>query len=328
VRHCISIAPLTQLLDRLAPLTTTGVGSLPFANPAQAARHAHAAYGLPFCPQLPRRDGDMVQEWLGADPRHWRRMPERNRRRPAAWDSLIALLVAQPPDHRILKLQVTGPVTLAVALQRHGGQTVTEPDVLPLARDISRWLAANAAGLVGRLAQIGIDVLLVVDEPGLEHANLDGGATGLWDPLASVAPAWGMHICGPVPWRLVDQLRLDLLSLDVARYALTRASRLPLQRLLGRGGRIAWGVLDAADPKSAINAALVAGACISEMACERLTPQRVAALSLLTASCGTGRLSGTRERLVATALDAAAHRTRLAIAASLPTVGERALQAS
>ena len=49
-------------------LPATGVGSLPFTNPADAARHATSAYTLPFCPQLPRRDGDIVSEWLGSDP--------------------------------------------------------------------------------------------------------------------------------------------------------------------------------------------------------------------------------------------------------------------
>jgi hypothetical protein len=57
---------MSPVLDRLPALVTTGVGSLPFAKPAGAVQHALGAYGLPFCPQLPRLDGDMVSEWLGA----------------------------------------------------------------------------------------------------------------------------------------------------------------------------------------------------------------------------------------------------------------------
>ena len=57
-----------SMLTRLPPLTTTGVGSLPFTRPLEAARHAVRAYELPFCPQLPHAYGDMVVEWLGADP--------------------------------------------------------------------------------------------------------------------------------------------------------------------------------------------------------------------------------------------------------------------
>lgn len=59
---------MSAILDRLPALATTGVGSLPFARPAEAARHALGGYAVPFCPQLPRLDGDMVSEWLGTDP--------------------------------------------------------------------------------------------------------------------------------------------------------------------------------------------------------------------------------------------------------------------
>src|SRR5690349_9431311 len=55
--------PMTSsALDRLPALATTGVGSLPFDDPAAAVRHAVHAYDLPFCPQLPALDGDMVRE--------------------------------------------------------------------------------------------------------------------------------------------------------------------------------------------------------------------------------------------------------------------------
>jgi hypothetical protein len=55
-----------SMLSRLAPVTTSGVGSLPFIHAAEAARHAVCAYELPFGPQLPRAYGDVVGEWLGA----------------------------------------------------------------------------------------------------------------------------------------------------------------------------------------------------------------------------------------------------------------------
>ena len=77
---------MSTLLDRLPPLATTGVGSLPFARPDEAARHARDAYTLPFCPQLPRLDGDMVSEWLGGDPCRCGWSRDRDRERPAAWD--------------------------------------------------------------------------------------------------------------------------------------------------------------------------------------------------------------------------------------------------
>ena len=45
--------------------------------------HVTAAYDVPFCPQLPRLEGDMVTEWLGADPRPLRLVARPRPRAPA-----------------------------------------------------------------------------------------------------------------------------------------------------------------------------------------------------------------------------------------------------
>jgi hypothetical protein len=243
------------------------------------------------------------------------RVDSRSRsQRPAAWGPFGAQLAANPPDHGIVKLQVTGPVTLAIALERSAGRIGAGATVVSLAHDVATWLAANAAGLVARLADIGIDVVLVVDEPGLAHAGVNVEEVRVWDQLRSVAPAWGMHICGPVPWDLVGALELDLLSFDVANYGVQSECQLALEALLRRGGRIAWGVLDAADPERAPSAARLGAACLSAVVRPGLSLPRVAELSLLTPSCGTGRLSPERERLVAATLDATAQTTRDALA--------------
>ncbi|HEY7630489.1 MAG TPA: hypothetical protein VH817_07310, partial [Thermoleophilaceae bacterium] len=83
---------MSRVLDTLPPLATTGVGSLPFEQPRDAARHAIDSYELPFCPQLPRLDGDMIAEWLGADPGRCGWAPDRDRERPAAWHDVVARL--------------------------------------------------------------------------------------------------------------------------------------------------------------------------------------------------------------------------------------------
>jgi hypothetical protein len=285
----------TAVLDRLPPLATTGVGSLPFERAADAARHAVEAYDLPFCPQLPRLDGDMIGEWLGADPGGCGWAPDRDRERPAAWHDVVARLTARPPAHGVLKLQVTGSVTLALALDRGAGQLV------PLAKDVVTWLAANVAGQVRRLGQMGVHALVVVDEPGLASAGLNRSDADLWDPLRAVAPAWGMHICGPVPWDLIDVLELDLVSIDVTRYGTPPDACPVLARMLRRGSRLALGILDPVTPTTAGAAADTALAALASIGGEEAAQR-----SLLTPSCGTGRLSPAREKLVAASLTAAA----------------------
>lgn len=227
------------LLDRLPAWSTSGVGSLPHADPAAAAAHAVAAYELPFCPQLPAVEGDMVAEWLGADPRRCGWSPARDRERPPAWEALLERLDRAPPAHRIVKLQVTGPATLACALERERGGAVTRAAALALAHELAAWLAANAAGQVRQLAARGLDALLVVDEPALHLFGTRGVETA-WDPLRAVAPAWGLHLCCAVPWDLVERAQPDLLSFDLA---LAPVDRRAAEGLLARGGRIAWGAL-------------------------------------------------------------------------------------
>jgi hypothetical protein len=306
---------MSALLDRLPALATTGIGSLPFDRASDAAQHSTAAYDLPFCPQLPRVDGDMIAEWLGSDPGRCGWAPDRDRERPSAWHEFVARVTARPPAHGLVKLQVTGPVTLAMALERNGEAVAGGRRVTWLARDVAIWLAANTAGQVRRLAEVGLDAILIVDEPGLALAGVSDASRGLWDPLRVLVPAWGMHICGPVPWSLVDSLELDVLSLDLAAHGFAEEGRPVLGRLLGRGGRVGWGVLDPARPTSAAASAGLAVAALSEFSGERLGPERIARQSLLTPSCGTGRLSPERELLVAATLAAAAQAVRGAVAA-------------
>ncbi|HST41591.1 MAG TPA: hypothetical protein VLK58_18885 [Conexibacter sp.] len=296
------------ILERLPAWATTGVGSLPHDDPAQAAAHCLAAYELPFCPQLPRIEGDMVREWLGADPARCGWSRERDRERPRAWDALLAQLDAAPPAHRLVKLQVTGPATLACALERAGGAAARgasgatggapRTPSLALARELSAWLAANVAGQVRELAARDLDTLLVVDEPALPQF---GGAAeevaAVWDPLRVVAPVWGLHLCCAVPWETVAAACPDLISFDLALGPLDVRGADELGALLARGGRVAWGVLAAHRAEHAADATRRLRAALAQVGGEEAGRR-----SLLSASCGSGCVTVAREAEVALAL--------------------------
>jgi hypothetical protein len=259
-------------LERLPEWATTGVGSLPHTVVEEAVAHVAVAYDVPFCPQLPRLDGDMITEWLGSDPGGCGWSPARDRERPRAWNALLAALEHAPPPHRIVKLQVTGPATLAYALQQRA-----------LARDVATWLAANVADQVRALA--GFDVLLMIDEPAL---HLTDTTDDVWDPLRAVAPLWGLHLCGPVPWAVVARAEPDVLSFDLS---LAPPDEDVLAHLVARGGRIAWGVVQPHRPEHGLHAL------------QRLSARHDdGSWSLLTPACGTGRMSLRREHEIATAL--------------------------
>ena len=161
-----------------------------------------------------------------------------------------------------------------------------------------------------------VDTLLVVDEPGLGHAGVSAAETALWNYLRAAAPAWGMHICGRVPWPLIDVLELDLVSFDGPTHGVPNGRDPSWEGSCaaeaGSPGRDRPG-----RPGPAGDAIGRSAACLSAMAID-LPLDRVAHQSLLTPSCGTGRLSPERERQIAGRLETAARSTRDAIAALGP----------
>jgi hypothetical protein len=308
---------VTTMLRRLPALATTGVGSLPFERAADAAHHACAAYELPFCPQLPRLYGDMIAEWLGADPGRCGWAPDRDRQLPGAWDAFIAELERRPPAHSVVKLQVTGPATLAAALERSAGRVGSGRDAQALAGEIATWLGASAAGQAAALGELGLDVLLIVDEPGLAQAGLAPAAARLWDPLRQAAGAWGLHVCGAVPWELVDAAAPDVLSFDVSRYAPDAVAWATLSRLIARGGRIMWGIVNPVSPRGAEAAIGLVAAAASALS-HAGSPGEAIDAGLLSPSCGTGRLSVEAELRVAAILAAAADAVRAGVGSIAP----------
>jgi hypothetical protein len=301
-------------LDRLPPLATTGVGSLPFDDPALAVRHACRAYDLPFVPQLPALDGDMVGEWLGAvdgaTPCGW--SAERDRERPAAWDAFVARVTRCPPVHGLVKLQVTGPVTLAVALERAAGRPGQGRAATALARELDGWLASNVAGQVARLAALGLDALVVVDEPGLAHAvaglgrEETGADPGVWGALRSSGAAWGLHVCCAVPWTVVRAAEPDWVSFDATASPVGGRGARVLGELVRGGARIAWGALDPVAPDGATGVAARVAAGIGAITATGVSVDTLFAGSAVTPACGTGQLPVDRERLVASVLEVGA----------------------
>lgn len=145
-----------------------------------------------------------------------------------------------------VKLQLTGPVTLA--------QTLIEAGVEPRrAYDAARVaVATRASDLLDRAEAEGAGsaVLLVLDEPGLVgglRPELRLPADDLIDVLSGALAAVegraisGVHCCGPADWRAVIQAGPAVLSLPVG--AAVTPSAGALAAFLENGGWIAWGAV-------------------------------------------------------------------------------------
>lgn len=314
------------MLGDLPPLATTGVGSLPFADPGQAMAHVTAGYDVPFCPQLPLLEGDMVAEWLGADPRRCGWSPERDRERPRAWEVFLRSLREFPPSHGVAKLQVTGPLTLALALEASGQGEPDHAAALELAREVAGWLAATAGQQVRAVADLGLTPLLMVDEPALAAlAPEPARAAAVWDPLRVSAPAWGLHVCCRVPWDVVGHAAPDVISLDSSAGSgdngagcLDRASATGLERQLRRGGRVMWGALPVDTGHGAAEASDRMAHALAVLGARGIERERVLRQSLLSPACGSALVSERRERELAPALRAVSQAAVLQLDLALP----------
>jgi hypothetical protein len=129
------------------------------------------------------------------------------------------------------------------------------------------------------------------------------GVEAVWDPLRAVAAVWGLHLCCRVPWELVGRAEPDLLSFDLTLEHLSEAAVAVLRQVTGRGGRVACGSIAAHRRESL---AVTLGQLRSMSERTGIVP----GATLLTPACGTGRVSGAREREIAAQLRMIATRMR------------------
>lgn len=289
---------------------STGIGSLPHCDPGEAVefvlRHAPR---LPFAPTLParsRREGMIAQAATGiagvvVDDEGGLLLDEAALDPEAPLDPTVfagdayvglrAFLNAIADRPGPLKVSLTGPVTLGLALHAAG---------------VERELAFRVAGAaVNQRATALLDlvedrvpqaqVVAFVDEPSLASLTRHGfpidpmGAVDLVSgALASIEPraTTALHCCGRADWRLVLQAGPNLLSAPVD--AGLEASAGTLADFLDRGGWIAWGAVPTDGPLGStvdrlwrqlniLWAELVAGGC---------DPAQLRTQSLVTPACG------------------------------------------
>ncbi|MFZ5444075.1 MAG: hypothetical protein ACOZQL_29000 [Myxococcota bacterium] len=181
-------------------MRTTGIGSLPFTEPAEALAYS-LAHDLPFLPELPKLDPAefMIPAALAGVATG---RPELH---------VLERFLAGVPSPRLLKLQLAGPTTLA-AFSRE------------LPRDaIAPWLVLRVRAMIAAAQARGHEVLFVLDEPALvAHPPfaLDVVTRAIREAGARV----GLHCCGETDWHALLPLGLDALSFD-ARLSLDSVLR-------------------------------------------------------------------------------------------------------
>ncbi len=242
----------------------TGVGSLPHEDPVEAVEFVlRLLPELPAAPSLPRRDPReaMVAQaaWgiqgvdvaadgsLVADPS---RMDPDAPLGDAAltgapFVTLQTFLSAIAGRTGAVKVQLTGPVTLARALAGAGVDPALASAVAGPA------VRARAVALVDAVDAVapGAPLVAVLDEPGLVGGPPPelGHADAVVDLVSSALAAWearavtGIHCCGPTDWKTLLEAGPRILSAPVGADLLPGAGA--LAAFLDRDGWIAWGAV-------------------------------------------------------------------------------------
>ncbi len=248
----------------------SSVGSLPHTDPRAAATFIlERQCRLPAAPSLPNRSGmeRMVAQaaWGIAgvrvlpdgsleldDPNLDPRAPLTT----AGIDGepfvgLRAFLGAVAGRRHPIKLQLTGPVTLGIALLNLG---VPARQAFSVAGSAVRARARSLVAAAQETAPMA-PLVIFVDEPGLTAAMhpgfpLDPNRTIdlVSSALATLEPhaVTGLHCCGLADWRVVLQAGPQILSLPLEAGAVEHSGA--LSAFLERGGWVAWGAVPTAGP--------------------------------------------------------------------------------
>jgi hypothetical protein len=300
----------------------TGVGGMPHADQRACVDAAvRACPELPFWPTRPLavaaeemiRQASLGLPGVGEGPA-WvgrARAPGGTSLAAEATGTLEPFLRAlRPRPAGWLKLQVAGPVTLALALDAGGREALTVPSARgPLAIGF----AARVRSLVTRVREAlpGWRVVLVLDEPSLGHPLVAAApqlALELWRALgATGADVTGLHCCATPPWGLVLDLDPQLVSFDAIRDGDAATDDPAFRRLVEAGTAVAWGLVPASGPGGGVgdrDALAERLLDLVEWTAGDYLPE-VLARSLVTTTCGLASLdeaeAGRRLALVASA---------------------------
>jgi hypothetical protein len=289
--------------------TATSIGSLPHTDPARAADFVLDLQSwLPAAPSLPCRsplEGMIAQAaWgipgvtvgadgaLDIDPEGLDGEPSD----PVTFDGepfrgLQAFLDLVVDRQGPVKLQLTGPVTLGLALHAAG---LDAPRSFAVAGHATRQRARALIALAQRRLP-GTPLVVFVDEPGLTGAIHPGFPIApdqtidlVSSTLAAIEPhaVTGLHCCGAADWRMVLQAGPQILSAPVDA-GLDHAPG-AISAFLDGGGWVAWGAVPTDEPIGTTADRLWRR--LSDLWCELVRggcdPVRLRGQALVTPACG------------------------------------------
>ena len=150
---------------------------------------------------------------------------------------------------KIVKGQVTGPITWGLAVTRQDGLGILYDDTL--AETTAKFLRLKALWQENILREISPNPIIFVDEPYL--VSLGSVFTPipeekvpvlLEEVFKGIKGIKGLHCCGNTNWSVLLDTTIDILSFDAYNYASSLSTHSgKVKSFLERGGSIAWGIV-------------------------------------------------------------------------------------
>ncbi len=271
----------------LPRLMATGIGSLPHADPG-AAVEAVARFlpQAPFWPQLPKRgkqEGMCAQflpglpGWAGdhllqANPARIT-LEERtafferafaagqdgwplDEQRAAGYETFLKR--EWSPPARVLKGQVTGPITMGISVTDDEDKPVLYNDEMMefVCTQLTQLARGQEKCLAGKAGDESVRTMIFIDEPWMAAYGSAFAAFGrdtviryLSWVMEGIKGLKAVHCCGNTDWSLLLATPADVLSFDAYGYGdkvMLYAEE--LASFLRRGGYLAWGIVPSEGP--------------------------------------------------------------------------------
>ena len=157
--------------------------------------------------------------------------------------------LSRAAGNRMIKGQVTGPITWGLTVTRQDGLGILYDDTL--AETEAKFLRLKASWQENVLRETWPTVIIFVDEPYL--VSLGSVFTPipeekvpvlLKEVFKGIKGIKGLHCCGNTNWSIVLDTSLDILSFDAYNYAASLSTHSDkVKAFLERGGSIAWGII-------------------------------------------------------------------------------------
>ena len=157
--------------------------------------------------------------------------------------------LSQAAGSKIVKGQVTGPITWGLSVTRQDGLGIIYDDTL--AEAASKFLRLKASWQENILKKISPNHIIFVDEPylvslGSVFTPIPEGKVPvlLEEVFKGIKGIKGLHCCGNTNWSVLLDTTIDILSFDAYNYASSLSTHSgKVKSFFERGGNIAWGIV-------------------------------------------------------------------------------------